>query len=113
MSNYEHHIIPNPKPDNYCTDNSTLNIGRFLWVRQEETDPEWTRYSTCKTKKVSKKISTSENTTVSVLYRSNSFISLCIGRRIKTEETAKVVASVWGAEFFNFLAAQADLLWTS
>ena len=30
-------------------------------------------------------------------------------RRIKIEEKAKVVASVWGEEFFRFLAALADL----
>ena len=33
-------------------------------------------------------------------------------RRIKTEEKAKVVASVWGAEFIQFLAALAVLNWT-
>ena len=31
--------------------------------------------------------------------------------RIKTEEKAKVVASVWGAEFTQFLAAQVFLHW--
>ena len=31
-------------------------------------------------------------------------------RRIKTEEKAKVVASVWGEEFIQFLAAIAVLL---
>ena len=30
-------------------------------------------------------------------------------RRIKTEEKAKIVASVWGAEFIQFLAALAVL----
>ena len=33
-------------------------------------------------------------------------------RWIKTEEKAKVVASVWGAEFIQFLAAIAVLYWT-
>ena len=34
--------------------------------------------------------------------------SYCIhGRRIKTEESAKVVAAVWGTELIQFLAALA------
>ena len=33
-------------------------------------------------------------------------------RRIKTEEKAKVVASVWVEEFIQFLAALAVLYWT-
>ena len=33
-------------------------------------------------------------------------------RRIKTEEKVKVVASVWGKEFIQFLAALAFLPWT-
>ena len=33
-------------------------------------------------------------------------------RRIKTEEKAKVVISVWGKEFIKFLAALAILPWT-
>ena len=32
--------------------------------------------------------------------------------RIKTEEKAKVVASVWGEEFIQILAALAILYWT-
>ena len=34
-------------------------------------------------------------------------------RRIKTEDKAKVVASVWGAEFIKFLATPAFLHWDS
>ena len=33
-------------------------------------------------------------------------------RRIRTEEKAKVVTSVWGAEFIQFLVALAVLYWT-
>ena len=33
-------------------------------------------------------------------------------RRIKTEETAKIVASVWGAEFIQFLVVLTVLQWT-
>ena len=33
-------------------------------------------------------------------------------RRIKTEEKAKIVAAVWGAEFIQFLAALAICTWT-
>ena len=35
----------------------------------------------------------------------------CHRRRIKTEENAKVFASVWGEEFMPFLAALAALHW--
>ena len=36
------------------------------------------------------------------------YIAVNHGRRIETEGKAKVVASVWGAEFVQFLAARAS-----
>ena len=40
------------------------------------------------------------------------FIYVQHRRRIKTEEKAKVIASVWREEFFQFLAALTVLHWT-
>ena len=40
---------------------------------------------------------------------SDAVVKLTHRRKIKTEEKVKVVASVWGEEFINFLAALAVL----
>ena len=42
----------------------------------------------------------------------NAYLYIKHRRRMKLEEKAKVVASVWGAEFVQFLAALVVLLWS-
>ena len=54
-----------------------------------------------------------ENVTLNELKSSgNARVPLTHRRRMKLEDQAKVVASVWGAEFVKFLAALAVLPWS-